>query len=126
MTEIDWNPEAAERLAHLVSAVGGAEAAARIAGQSEETLSSWRQRHSRWDCWSIARLCRAADRTIDWLVHGDGGATAGLLPERSVETAAEFVIRATCDFPDLRPVDVARSIVRRARELHEESALTRE
>lgn len=42
---------------------------------------------------------------------------AGTVSATSVEAAAEFILRAAREFPDLAPGDVAASIVRRARDL---------
>lgn len=123
MEEVDWNPEAGERLGQLIDALGGPGAAAGIAGRGAEVLEAWRCGEAAWECWPIARLCRAAGRSLDWVMLGEAGAGGGL-DGRAVEQAAEFVVRATRGFADLQPIDVARAIVQRARDLSDDSALT--
>jgi len=124
---VDWTPEAGERLEKLIASLGGATAAAKISGRSDEALSRYVRGGSRWDCWAVARLCWAGGRSLDWLVFGPTAVDAHRISERSVEDAAEFVIRAAREFPGLDPAEIARSIVRRARDLDEsESGLTEE
>lgn len=114
--DVDWTPEAGERLDWIIARVGGLAAAARIAGKSDDALMRWRRGESRWDCWCIARLCAAAGRSIDWLVHGGGAAAAaGRLHQDAVMDAATFVLRAAKSFPTLAPEEIARSILQRAR-----------
>lgn len=115
---IDWSPEAGERLDRVISSVGGLAVASRIAGKSDDALMRWRRGESRWDCWSIARLCAVAGRSLDWLVFGEvEPAGMGRLHQDAVLQAASYVVRAAASFPTLAPEDIAASIVRRAKEL---------
>lgn len=123
--QVDWTPEAGERLDKLINLVGGATAAARIAGKSDETLNRYRKGESRWELWAVARLCKATGKSLDWLIFGQLGVGTAQLSEAAVEKSAEYILRAAREFPDLKPEDIARSIVRRARDLDDdESALT--
>lgn len=123
--EIEWSPEAGERLDRLITGVGGTAVAATITGMSDDTLLAWRKGKARWNFWAIARLCLAANQSMDWLSFGRANTGTDRLSEAAVEKAAEYILRAAKEFPDLKPEDIARSIVRRARDLDEdESALT--
>lgn len=118
-SQIDWTPEAGERLERLISLAGGPTAAGRIAGKSDEALARYKRGDARWDCWAVARLCRATGYSLDWLVHGHEGIDRSAISALAVEEAADFVIRAAREFPELEPREIARSIVRRARDLEE-------
>jgi hypothetical protein len=113
---IDWTPEAGERLEKLISLAGGPKAGAKIAGRSDEALSRYRRGEARWDLWAVARLCLATGHHLDWLAFGND-TPEGQVSVDAVEEAAEFVLRAAREFPELQPDEVARSIARRARDL---------
>ena len=118
LAQIGWTPEAGERLDKLFVRVGGLSAAARIAGKSDDALMRWRRGDARWDCWSIARLCAVAGRSLDWVVFGEQRPQGtGRLHQETVLEAADYVLRAAAAFPSLTPEDIARSIIRRAAEL---------
>ena len=118
LAQIGWTPEAGDRLDKIIARVGGLSAAARIAGKSDDALMRWRRGDARWDCWSIARLCAVAGRSLDWVVFGEEApAGTGRLHQETVLEAADFVLRAAATFPSLTPEDIARSILRRAAEL---------
>ena len=82
----------------LIQAVGGLKQAAAIAGVSAEQVSRWRDGKARPNLFAIAALCRAAGRSVDWLLYGgnDPGASHplesmsefALIPRLSVRAAA--------------------------------------
>ncbi len=73
----------------MIGAVGGLKRAAEIAGVSAEQVSRWRDGKARPNVFAIAALCRAAGKTVDWLLYG-GDDTAPVTEQADV--SAEFAL----------------------------------
>jgi len=58
------------RIAELVKNVGGASAAGRLLGMTREQISKWAAGDARPPLLAIARMCDAADTSLDWVVFG--------------------------------------------------------
>jgi SOS-response transcriptional repressor LexA len=61
-----------ERFKEVLTALGSLQLAADIAGFSTEQVAKWRDAKARPPLWPVTRLCRSANRSLDWLVGAAG------------------------------------------------------
>ncbi len=104
MSDDDKNSDALEdegfthRLETLVERLGGPVKAARVAGVSRQTLDQWRLGKSKVALAGAARLAKAAEISLDWLVEGrdtaadQAGTDAPVMKANPDELADGFVI----------------------------------
>lgn len=69
MGDIDEG-EVRGRISELVKNVGGPSAAARLLEMSREQVSKWSSGDARPPLLAIAKMCDAADTSLDWIVFG--------------------------------------------------------
>lgn len=66
-----YTPEFGIRLAEVIQRAGGLSAAAAVGEVTYETLGKWRDGKARPALFAIARICRAAGASLDWLMGGE-------------------------------------------------------
>lgn len=66
-----------QRFREVLDVLGTLQLAASITGFSAEQIAKWRDKKARPPLWPVARLTKAANRSLDWLVGNAAAAASG-------------------------------------------------
>jgi len=79
----------------MIEVVGGLKQAAAVAGVSTEQVSRWRDGKARPNLYAIAAICRAAGKSLDWLLYGEQvEITASLGQQEEYALVPRLMVRA--------------------------------
>lgn len=72
-----WTPELGIRIGELFDALGGASAAGRLVGYTDEQVRKWRDGRAKAPFYALAAMTAAAGWSLDWLATGEGTREVG-------------------------------------------------
>lgn len=87
-----WPDEAFyQRFREVLSSLPSLQMAAAVSGFSAEQVAKWRDRKARPPLWPVVQLCRAANRSLDWLAGTEVARAAGF-PQLAPAAANDDVV----------------------------------
>jgi len=112
-----WSEDFKERLTEVIALLGGVSASARLVDYSHDQIANWRDGRAKMPLIAARIMCAEANRSVDWLCSGVPSGLGTGISDDLVRQAADIVIRASREFPDLSSAEIAQAIALRARNL---------